>query len=66
MPTVVFSQPFRFSPNGYSITTYPAGEPVEVSEECARVAAQAGVLTTDEPLPQTPDKPRARRNVKER
>lgn len=43
MKKVVFTEDFRFSPNGYDVIDYAAGaEPVEVSERCAEVAIAAG------------------------
>lgn len=43
MPKVKFSKSFKFSPNGYDIVEYMPGEQ-EVSDRCAHVAAEAGVL----------------------
>ncbi len=42
MPLINPLRPFSFSDNGYQLVPYEPGEPVEVSEECARVAVTEG------------------------
>ncbi len=48
MPKVVFTAPFAFSPDGHTVIEYPPGD-ADVSDRCAEVAAQAGVLEEPEP-----------------
>lgn len=43
MVDVIFTAPFKFSPNGILVIEYEAGpDPVSVSERCAEVAVAAG------------------------
>jgi hypothetical protein len=50
MPVISVSRPFSYSDNGYTLVEYsPDRSPIEVSEECARVAREEGWAVKAEP-----------------
>ena len=51
---VTFKKPYRFSENGYSVTSFSAGQEYDVSQSCALSAASDGVLEQVKSKPSAP------------